>query len=218
MKTRRGSKRNTDEGTRDRVLHAALKLFADRGYGATSIRDITETASVNVAAVNYHFGGKEKLYVELIRERVAVCRAERREALARATAATADLETILRAYVRGFFSSPSDQRGREEDTLLFFREMTTPGPGFEIIMKEMIEPNQKELGALLLRHVPGMTPERAVWCIASMMGMAVHFLRARRVISALVGREYDESLMDEMADHIVRFSLWGMHPSKARQA
>jgi AcrR family transcriptional regulator len=218
VKTRRGSKRNTDEGTRDRVLHAALKLFADRGYGATSIRDITEAASVNVAAVNYHFGGKEKLYVELIRERVSVCRAERRETLARATADSADIETILRAYVRGFFSRPSDQRGREEDTLLFFREMTTPGPGFEIIMKEMIEPNQKELGALLLTHIPGMTRERAVWCIVSMMGMAVHFLRARRVVSALVGREYDESLMDEMADHIVRFSLWGMHPSKERQA
>jgi hypothetical protein len=130
----------------------------------------------------------------------------------------ADLETALRAFVHGFLSGGAHVSGREEDVLLFFREMTTPGPGFEIMVKEMVEPVQRELRALLLRHVPGMTRERAVLCIASMMGQMIHFLRARRLISALVGREYDEGFLDEITDHIVQNSLRGMLGKEASAA
>ena len=47
--------------TKDRLLDAAERLFADKGYSATSLRDITQKAEVNLAAVNYHFGSKEAL-------------------------------------------------------------------------------------------------------------------------------------------------------------
>ena len=47
--------------TRERLLDAAETLFADRGFEAVSLRDITSQAEANVAAVNYHFGGKENL-------------------------------------------------------------------------------------------------------------------------------------------------------------
>ena len=47
--------------TRARILDVAEQLFAEHGVGETTIRMITEAAHVNVAAVNYHFGGKDKL-------------------------------------------------------------------------------------------------------------------------------------------------------------
>jgi len=47
--------------THERILDAAQKLFAEKGLDATSVRDITTAAECNVAAVNYHFGGKENL-------------------------------------------------------------------------------------------------------------------------------------------------------------
>ena len=47
--------------TKDRILDAAESLFADRGFGATSMRAITSAADANLAAVNYHFGSKESL-------------------------------------------------------------------------------------------------------------------------------------------------------------
>ena len=47
--------------TKARILDAAERLFADNGYSATSLRDITNEAGVNLAAVNYHFGSKEAL-------------------------------------------------------------------------------------------------------------------------------------------------------------
>jgi len=53
--------------TRKRILKAAERLFADRGYEETSIRAIVAKARVNQAAINYHFGGKDGLYREVLR-------------------------------------------------------------------------------------------------------------------------------------------------------
>jgi len=55
------------EITRERLLSAAERLFADRGYEATSVRAIVGKARVNQAAINYHFAGKEGLYREVLR-------------------------------------------------------------------------------------------------------------------------------------------------------
>src|SRR4029077_19607191 len=53
--------------TRERILKAAERLFADRGYEETSVRAIVAKARVNQAAINYHFGGKDGLYREVLR-------------------------------------------------------------------------------------------------------------------------------------------------------
>ena len=55
------------EITRQRILKAAVRLFADRGYEATSIRTIAARANVNQAAINYHFKSKDGLYHEVLR-------------------------------------------------------------------------------------------------------------------------------------------------------
>ena len=55
------------EITRERILKAAERLFAERGYDATSVRAIVAKARVNQAAINYHFAGKEGLYGEVLR-------------------------------------------------------------------------------------------------------------------------------------------------------
>jgi AcrR family transcriptional regulator len=54
-------------GVRDRLLDSAEQLFAERGFDGTSIRDLASAAKCNIASVNYYFGGKEKLYVEIWR-------------------------------------------------------------------------------------------------------------------------------------------------------
>ncbi|MFL4973257.1 MAG: TetR/AcrR family transcriptional regulator [Microvirga sp.] len=81
--------------TRQALITAALAVFAEKGFTAGSIRDITRRAKANGAAVNYHFGGKEGLYREVLRSALAAfennaraddAKAEtlpRREALAR---------------------------------------------------------------------------------------------------------------------------------------
>ena len=47
--------------TRKRIIEAATEMFAERGVAHTTLREVTRAAGVNMAAVNYHFGGKEAL-------------------------------------------------------------------------------------------------------------------------------------------------------------
>ena len=58
------------EITRDRILKTAVKLFAERGYEATSIRTLAAKAQVNQAAINYHFKTKDGLYREVLRDAI----------------------------------------------------------------------------------------------------------------------------------------------------
>src|ERR1700758_2657419 len=55
------------EVTRERIMRAAERLFAEAGYDGTSIRAIVAKARVNQAAINYHFDGKDGLYREVLR-------------------------------------------------------------------------------------------------------------------------------------------------------
>src|SRR5258708_38675381 len=61
------AKSREDLETRSRLLNAAARLFAERGFAKVTVRDICKKARANVAAVNYHFGGKDGLYRAVMR-------------------------------------------------------------------------------------------------------------------------------------------------------
>src|SRR5688500_20384695 len=63
--------------TRERLLDAAEKLFAEQGFHSASVRDITREAKCNIASVNYHFGGKSNLYREVFLRRLRDLRERR---------------------------------------------------------------------------------------------------------------------------------------------
>jgi len=90
--------------TKERLLDAAERLFAERGFEGTSMRAITQGAGTSVSAANYHFGSKEKLLQEAIRRATEPVNARRIElldiAIAASEGAPLALETILDAYLR----------------------------------------------------------------------------------------------------------------------
>ena len=57
----------TDD-TRHRLIESAGKVFAEKGFPSATVREICQLADANIAAVNYHFGDKEKLYIETVRQ------------------------------------------------------------------------------------------------------------------------------------------------------
>src|SRR5471032_3336158 len=66
MKPQRPSLRQAPE-TRELILDAAARIFARNGFRATTVRQITREAGVNLAAVNYHFHDKHELYVSVLK-------------------------------------------------------------------------------------------------------------------------------------------------------
>ena len=53
--------------TRQRLLDTAGEVFAEKGFQAATVRQICGMAGVNIAAINYHFGDKERLYIEAVK-------------------------------------------------------------------------------------------------------------------------------------------------------
>jgi AcrR family transcriptional regulator len=90
-------------GTRERILDTAEQLFAREGPAAVTLRAIAAAAEVNVAAVNYHFGSKDKLFEEMFLRRVAPLNEERLRLLAGCLAEAGGrprLEAVVAAYVQ----------------------------------------------------------------------------------------------------------------------
>jgi AcrR family transcriptional regulator len=86
--------------TRERVLNAAERLFGTRGIDAVSVRDITDTAGANVAAVNYHFGSKHGLIVAIVQRRADQLGQRRSELLDELErAGTVELRSVIEAMV-----------------------------------------------------------------------------------------------------------------------
>ncbi|HPD46351.1 MAG TPA: TetR family transcriptional regulator [Anaerohalosphaeraceae bacterium] len=84
----------------DRLLDAAERLFCEKGFDRTSVRDLTRAANCNVAAVNYHFGGKDKLYLQMFKRQIRRMMDRQRAVIARITAQPdATLEDLLRGAV-----------------------------------------------------------------------------------------------------------------------
>jgi AcrR family transcriptional regulator len=89
--------------TKEKLLDAAEKLFARKGFHGTSLRDITGEAGVDLALVNYHFGGKKPLFAAVLERRGAVLNEERLRRLAEVRQAAAPRPASTEAVVGAFF-------------------------------------------------------------------------------------------------------------------
>ncbi|HSH27442.1 MAG TPA: TetR family transcriptional regulator, partial [Wenzhouxiangella sp.] len=108
--------------TRDRILDAAERLFAEQGFHLTTLRQITQAAGANLAAVNYYFGSKQELIRAIFRRRLDALNAAR---LARLDAIERerdrpDLEAVLDAFVQPAleFTQGGDAEGQRFMQLL----------------------------------------------------------------------------------------------------
>ena len=98
--------------TKDRILGAAEELFAQHGFAATSLRQVTGLAAVNIAAVNYHFGSKENLVNEVFRRRMDEMTARRLQQLETAQREhPGQLEPVLAAFVEPALAMAQDRHG-----------------------------------------------------------------------------------------------------------
>src|SRR5690242_14918734 len=98
--------------TKQRILEAAEDLFARHGFAGASLRQVTAAANVNLAAVNYHFGSKDRLIEEVFRRRLDELNARRLAALKRVLAKPEHgLEDVLAAFIKPALEMSLDRSG-----------------------------------------------------------------------------------------------------------
>ncbi len=164
--------------TRDRVLDVAERLFAERGLDAVSIRDITGAAGVNLGAINYHFGTKEKLVAAVLERRIVPTSEQRHKALAAlekaAESGLPSLEAVLEAMFRPEVERAMDpKRGGSTFGKLMARCFMDPNPAVEKVIHEHFEPVARRFDALLVRVMPGLKTDDVFWHMHLLIG-ALH--------------------------------------------
>src|SRR5579863_2723070 len=149
--------------TRRRVLAAAEQLFAERGIEGVSIRDITNAAHVNLAAINYHFGTKQGLAAEVFKHCLAPLNAKRLELLdkleARAGGRPPRLEAVLEAFIRPAIEHGLDKL-QENGTFLRLagRCLSEPNAEIKLLVHAHFEKLIRRFDAAFLRALPGLDP------------------------------------------------------------
>jgi AcrR family transcriptional regulator len=166
--------------TRSAILAAAERLYADRGFGDVTLRDIVAEANVNLAAVNYHFGSKDELIAELFVIRSLATNRERLKELKAAEEAgggCASIEDVLRALV-----GPTLRGGlganREHSTAARFliRAAIESVPPIRRIKNREID-HLRKFAAAMRRSLPGRSEVELYWGLHFALAMAHHTIR-----------------------------------------
>jgi AcrR family transcriptional regulator len=212
--------KNGEDLTKERILDTAEILFAQKGYQAVSVREITSAAQCNLAAVNYHFGNKENLYLEVFRSRW-VPRAQRLHESFRKYLASQDSlseATVVRALAKAFVDGPLSDDERLRHSQLMTREMTQPTKAFEHVAEQVIQPFFKEVVERLDSVSPNKVGEEEMLLnIFSIFAMALYFNFARIAVNRLTGRTYDPSFRAQLVEQITQFSLRGLGVGKMEE-
>ncbi len=199
--------------TRDRLLDAAERLFAARGFRAVSVRAITSRAGCNVASVNYHFGGKENLYREMFRRRLVTLREQRISSLRRAMTEAgggASLELTLRAFTSAFLEPHLGQSGGRRLMRLFSRELLDPHLKAGTLRREMVEPVRRAVTEAIQSVCPGLNTRSARRCVHSLVAQLVHVVHMRNAPGILGVAGRTDFSFPAVVTHIVRFSAAGI--------
>ncbi len=204
---------NTNDIAKERILDQAEALFAQKGFSAVSVREITSAAKCNLAAVNYHFGSKQNLYLEVFRYRW-VPRARRLQEYFRDSLAGQDSpppRALAQALAEAFLVGPLSDEERNRHYQLMTRELGQPTEAFELVAEQVMRPFFKGVADTLRSAVPeGLGKERLMLNILSMFAMVLYFNFARVAVSRITGREYDSAFKATLVEHIVDFSLKGL--------
>ena len=197
--------------TRRQLLEAAGEVFAESGYREATVREICRRAGANIASVNYHFGGKETLYAEVLR--YAHSKALEKHPLLPDVGRDATPEKKLRAFVHSLLLRIFDQGPTAWHGKLMSREMIEPSAALDSLVEERMRPMAGQLWQIVAEILDcPLNHERVRHCAFSVVSQCVFYHHCRAVVSRLFPKQeaLDAAGIERLADHITNFSLAAM--------
>jgi AcrR family transcriptional regulator len=200
-----------DLETRERLVEVSARLFAERGFSKVTVREICQRAHANVAAVNYHFGGKDGLYQEIVSSAIRTMQRttdDIREAGARHPA-----EEQLEIFVRIFLSRVMEHKDGWIHRLML-QEIRDPTPALDRVVKSVVRPRLDYLGGVIARilHCPA-DDERVQYGVMSVQVQCLAMLNDR-IAQFQPLPPWTAKRLESLAEHITKFSLAGIKALK----
>ena len=196
----------------ERLLGAAESRFCEQGYNKASVRDIAAAADCNVASINYYFGGKENLYVEVWRRHFASLRERRLASIDKVMSGTVqpELEELLRSHAESFLE-PLVEGGRNCRFMnLMAREMIDLHLPPDMFLREMAMPVMTALGTALQTICPWLEESLVRPAILSIVGQLMQIVLAKGMFEKSDCFEAPELDLSGIVNHVVKFSAAGI--------
>ncbi len=207
---------NTLPDTPDRILDAAERLFMAHGFDGTSMRMVTAEASVNLAAVNYHFGSKEGLMQAVFRRRLVWLNRERLRLLDEMEV-EADGEPLRPSRIlEAFFGTllaigEDDARGGIVFLKLLGRTLTEPAEFIRAYFADEYAEVVERYKAALYRAVPDTPKEEIAWRFHFMLGATSYAIAGTDTLSVVGGMDIGpDNGPDLLCRRLMPFLLGGL--------
>jgi len=210
--------------TRDRLIEAAGSIFASRGYRGATMREIAHRARVNLAAAHYHFGSKQDLYREVLREHFE--RLEARladdeggavaERLAGPPSRDALVE-LLRVRIRALLDTLLGTS--DVHSTLVLREMVDPSEALPFVVRRWIDPLRRDTERIVAALAPRLDAAAVERATRSIVGQVFFYRTHRAALLLMMGRTaYPRGFVEAASDHVLAFTLGGLAELELRRA
>jgi AcrR family transcriptional regulator len=209
------NKNRNHSDTKQSILDAAEFLFAAHGFRGTSLRAITGKARVNLAAVNYHFGSKKTLLVEVIKRRILPLNQIRRQRLeevretARKKSKKPDTKDILYAFMQPTLQFRETEPGAKEFLTFIGRSFADPDNTVRKVFVQFIKPMFQLLQELMCEALPHYPRDQIFWRLQFTMGALFHTLHICSDIN-MEQLNIDDLDAEALTDLIIPYVTAGM--------
>lgn len=204
--------RKDAQETRQRLLAAAAQVFAERGFWETTHVEICKKAKANTAAVNYHFGSKENLYVAAWK--YSFEKSVEAHPPDGGIAPTAPVRERLRGRILAFMQRIADPDNHEVE--IMHKEMANPTGLLTEALPQALEPLRQGMRSIVRELLgDGAGEQQVAFCVMSLVGQCFGPMLHLRHAKLAPGTPRPASLpfpfgVEEMADHVTQFSLAGI--------
>lgn len=199
----------SQQGTRERLLEAAECLFAEHGYRGTSMRMVSQQASVNIASANYYFGGKDGLWKAVMMKYAPQARDFRISLMMKAME-KGTVEALAHAYVYPSFHGLLHVKLEDLDNfphylrLLAICHVQTPEIAVEYI-KKVYSPIRRKLHDCIRSMFPTATSYQIFWTVLSIESIMIGLLtRLRMIMDLMENNKVPKGSVQDLFDLIVR--------------
>jgi AcrR family transcriptional regulator len=195
-----------EDGTRDRILRTAERLFAERGFSGVSVRELAAAAQVNIASIGYHFNNKEGLLSEVYRRHCEPMIEERLRGLKAASRlrGKAKIAAIIEAFIR-----PALRQVEVEDGATFIRlRAVLSGENSELLEKLVAENFDQSSSAFideLCACLPHLTRTDVCWRFHFLLGTIYYTAAGPHRITAFSHGQCDPSDTEAVVHELVPF-------------
>lgn len=195
--------------TKERLLQAAGEIFAEKGFHNATVAEICEAAGANIAAVNYHFGDKEKLYDQVWRHAFSVTK----EAypIDGGLSETPTLEEVIYRHAWALLHRIFDEGEAGLFPKMLSREMASPTIALEDIARDALFPQGEHLQKFIQPYLGTTGSEETLrMCMHSFICQCAFFNFNRPLRHRILGRNLTEQEIEQLARHIAIFSMGGL--------